>query len=101
MADVLKSPLFLDDLDGAAGYIAGENPAAAQRFVAAVEQTIELLSRAPQIGQPLATTKYPKLRRMSVCGFRVYQLFYEFAQDEVRVHRLVHGSRDLPAVLES
>jgi plasmid stabilization system protein ParE len=71
----------------------------ADRHLAAVEATLQLLERHPQLGPP-GGFKNPRLRgwRFFVVfrPFHRHILFYELADRDVVMRRALHGHRDLP-----
>jgi plasmid stabilization system protein ParE len=71
----------------------------AERYLTAVETTVQLLERHPQLG-PLGGFNHPRLRewRFFVVfrPFNNHILFYEIAGSEVVMRRAMHGHRDLP-----
>ena len=71
----------------------------AERHLDAVEATIQLLERHPQLG-PLGRFTHPRLRdwRFFVVfrPFNKHILFYEIIADEVVMRRAMHGHRNLP-----
>lgn len=78
---------------------AGED--AALRFVDAVDETFALLEEQPDIGR-VYLPQDPRLqdvRTWRVHRFDRYLVFYRVLEDVVRVERVLHGSRNLWAVL--
>ena len=73
------------------------NPTAAARFVEAFKSSVELLARMPEIGHARPDLGGPQTRSWRVKGFRKYLIFYESLPDRVRLLRVLHGARDLPA----
>jgi toxin ParE1/3/4 len=72
----------------------------ADRFVAAVARTAELVLATPGMGAP-RSYRNPRLagvRMVPVRDFARYLLFYRPAGDRVNVVRLLHGARDLEAL---
>jgi toxin ParE1/3/4 len=89
------------DVDDAALFIAQDNLNAALRFYDAVEKTL-IQIRAHPLRWPLYELDYPRLatlRKCAVSGFRNYLIFYLIDYDIVEVIRVLHGARDIPAVL--
>ena len=73
----------------------------ARRFLAGLEETYALVLAHPEAGR-LYIPEHPELSELRV--FRVrrfehYLVFYESSDEVVRVVRVLHGSRDLWAVL--
>ena len=85
-----------------ATYIAEDNLDAAERFLVAAEETFQLLGRMPGIGK-LCRFSNPQLsaiRQYPVKGFKNYLIFYRATDSEVEVLRVLHGARDLEAILD-
>jgi plasmid stabilization system protein ParE len=73
--------------------------------VAALQATGELLTSHPEVGRPYRHTQTGiKLRALPVKKFGDWLLFYEVVESEdqrvVFIHRLLHGSWDIEALLE-
>jgi toxin ParE1/3/4 len=81
--------------------IARDNPAAADRFVAAVKETGEFLRDFPESGDVVATRKrrLRGLRLWQVKGFRNYLILYRTTKDAVEILTVFHGARNLPWIL--
>ena len=72
-------------------YIAKDNPLAAARVVARIEEIAELLGDVPKAGQ--AASREPQLRWMPVPR-TPYLVFYTILRGgRVRIVRIVHGAR--------
>ena len=77
----------------------------AERYLAAIEATCQLLGQHPQLG-PQGDFTNPRLRdwRFFVIAppFKKHVLFYELPGHEVLMRRAMHGHRNLPQrLLES
>jgi len=75
----------------------------AERFVAAVEQTIKQLAENPARGR----CRYPRDPDLAhifgvriVRPFQKHLLYYRFNEDTLFLERLIHGARDLPRRLK-
>ena len=85
-----------------ATYIAEDNLDAAERFLVTAEETFQLLGRMPGIGK-LCRFSNPQLsgiRQYPIKGFKNYLIFYRATDSEVEVLRVLHGARDLEAILD-
>jgi toxin ParE1/3/4 len=74
----------------------------ADRFLVAVDNTLNLLSSRPESGTPffVRESELQGMRRFPVSnGFKKILLFYFPLQDGVDLVRVVHGSRDLRKLL--
>ena len=100
-APLRKSSVFYSDLRAIVDYIAADKASSAYRFVDSVEETLELLRKMPEIGTkfPTSDDRFSNLRRITIRGFRNYQVLYDVRDDEVFVFRVVHGARDLPKLI--
>jgi plasmid stabilization system protein ParE len=77
-------------------------PSVARRFLDSVELTVKQLCKAPGMGPPkrIANPFLAGLRSWPVTGFPAVRIYYLFAADEVRILRVLHGKRDVAALLE-
>ena len=94
------SPLARNDLDAIWDYIAIENdrPNAAHRLIERLFETFALLARQPLTGQfreDLADL-VENMRSFSVGSYVIY---YQPTRTGVRIGRVIHGARDVRAVL--
>ena len=103
MKPVRITPRADNDIDACFAWIAKDNPAAALRFLDAIELTCDAVSRMPGIGSP----RYAEIplvhgvRILAIKDFENYLLFYLEHEDCVDVIRVLHGARDLPEALQS
>lgn len=71
------------------------------RYHEAIEATLQVLAREPQLGSYYRATN-PRLadvRFWPVRGFGEHVVFYRDRPDAIEVVRVLHGKRDLDAVL--
>jgi toxin ParE1/3/4 len=76
---------------------------AAERFLKAVKATVVQVCKRPGLGVPI-TLKNPilsGLRSWPVAGFPAIRVYYLVSEKLVRVVRVLHGKRDISAVLEN
>jgi toxin ParE1/3/4 len=102
MPEVNKRPIVIRDLIEQATYIAQDNLDTAERFLVVAEETFQLLGRMSGIGK-LCSFSNPQLsgiRQYAIKGFKNYLIFYRATDSEVEVLRVLHGARDLEAILE-
>ncbi len=83
-----------DDLIFIFDFIAQDSPSRALSFVEKLDERIGLLEQHPLLGR---TPRHPKLREY---GYRVliieaYLVFYIVRGQDIEIHRVVHGSRNL------
>ncbi len=92
------------DLDDQAYYLAREaNPETGNQFLLAAHETFGLLAANPSIGWH-ARLKHPELaelRVFSITGFKKMLVFYRPHTSGVEILRVVHGSRNLRALLRA
>jgi toxin ParE1/3/4 len=86
--------------DTAAQYLEEAGEEVALRFLAAVDDAFDLLSRNPGLGSPRHATV------LQLPGIRCWPLrpwpqlvFYVEREQAVDVFRVLHGARDIPATL--
>jgi toxin ParE1/3/4 len=79
----------LANLNPEAEYIAGENPAAAAKVVAAIHQAVENLRRYPAMGRP---GRVAGTRELIIAG-TPYIVPYRVRDETVEVLRVFHGAR--------
>jgi toxin ParE1/3/4 len=96
MKRLVFAPAARDDLLMIGLYIADDNPARAERFVAELEAKARHLAAWPGSYQTRDDIS-PGLRA-AIHGR--YLLLYRDLEDEVRIVRVVHGARDLPRMFD-
>jgi toxin ParE1/3/4 len=82
----------LTELTQILDYIAVENPPAAGRVAARIDNVVERLRRFPHSA---AATDDPKVR-MAVVGHYPYLIFYGISGDEIIIRNVRHGARRRP-----
>ena len=91
------APAARDDLLTIGAYIADDNPARAESFVAEPEATARQTAERPR-SFPSRDDISPG-RRAAVHSR--YLLLFRELEDEVRIVRVVHGARDLRAIFSA
>jgi toxin ParE1/3/4 len=91
MARVTRSRRVEQDLLGIAEYIAADSPTAASRWLDEMERTFKLLAAYPSIGQDVSDIR-PGLRRFCLGQYLIY---FESAENSLRIVRVLHGSRQI------
>lgn len=101
--NVFLSPEAVADLDEIHAYIHGFNPYAARRSLDAAFETFDLLSRAPEIGQPrpYSNPRLHDMRSFVIRRFRNYVVFYRATPERIEIVRVLHGARDLAALFNA
>lgn len=97
MAAVTFSPKSRQDLLDIGDYIAKDSRANARRFVGKLMEQCKRIGNAP-LGYAGREDLAPSLR-MAALGR--YVVFFRVIDGTVRIERVLHGARNLPAVLES
>ncbi|MGH9586942.1 MAG: type II toxin-antitoxin system RelE/ParE family toxin [Acidobacteriaceae bacterium] len=92
-------------VDQADYYADRQDEALAARWEEAVSKTIGLLLTAPEQGIlcDFRPAKLKGLRRTSASGFPQHLVFYRYSHDPqtIRIVHVLHGARDIEAVLNS
>jgi len=89
------------DVDELATFLGGESIDAAMRFCEAIPKTYVKIA-----DQPMVYARYlkyddaaPHIRMCPVVGFPNYLVFFLIDADMVEILRVLHGSRDIRAIL--
>lgn len=79
-----------------------DKPEVANRFVKAVERTIDKILRTPSAGAPkhLSNQSLVGLRLWPVEEFEDIRIYYLAQGNEVWIIRVLHGKRDIVGILE-
>jgi toxin ParE1/3/4 len=96
MAQVRWSLTAGNDLQDIEDFIARDSVLHAITFVDRVVESAETLLKTPQIGRMVPEFNRTDLRELI---FRDYRIVYLVQNDEVFILRVVHGSRDLLALV--
>lgn len=96
MAAVVFSPKSRQDLLDIGDHIAKDSRANARRFVGKLMEQCQRIGNAP-MGYVGREDLAPGLR-MAALGR--YVIFFRLIDNTVRIERVLHGARNLPAVLE-
>ncbi|MCI5078473.1 type II toxin-antitoxin system RelE/ParE family toxin [Oricola sp.] len=89
------SPAARHDLIVIGDYIHADNPAAAIRFVDELEARCAKLVDFPELGVERSDIA-PGLRAIR---FRAYLIFYRLEDGPIRIERVLHGARDIAAIM--
>ena len=100
---IIKRPKAQSDLVEHFTFIGEDNLDAAQRLLIAAEQAFGQLAEIPQRGRlgESQHAKLPGLRTLPIPGFRNYVVFYRPIETGIDVIRVLHGARDIDAILEA
>lgn len=96
MAQVRWSLTAGNDLQNIEDFIARDSVLHAITFVDRVVESAETLLRSSRIGRIVPEFNRPDLRELI---FRDYRIVYLLQDDEAFILRVVHGSRDLVALV--
>ena len=94
----LRSPLADDDLDDIWYYVATKSASIeiADRVITSITDRFLLLANHPNVGRPRDEDLRPGLRSFPVGQ---YVIIYRIEDEDVRILRVLHGRRDLQALL--
>lgn len=103
MMELVVRPEAEADIDAAAGFYASEGDVElGLRFFDAVQRTFDTLVGQPHLGrvQEWVASRLRGCRRWPVAQpFDVHQVFYLPSESRVEIVRVLHGARDVPALL--
>lgn len=96
-----RSPAARADVIETVNYLADRDMGAAARFARAVRTTEALIVDTPGLGSPrkLGGARLRGLRMHPVQGFKRWLIFYIERPGVIEVMRVLHGARDLQALL--
>jgi toxin ParE1/3/4 len=97
-----RHPEALADVEESAVYIGADNIAAALRFLDAVETTLRLLLKHPELGsgRRFERSELAGVRSFPVKGFDKHLSFYRPTEWGIEVLRVLHGARDLGTIFD-
>ena len=77
-------------------------PDPAERFVIALEETLQLLVVNPELGpaRRFARSELAGVRSFPVKGFGKHLIFYRPTEQGIEILRVLHGARDLGAIFD-
>lgn len=89
------------DLDLAVQHIGSGSPAAAERLIDAVGDTVAFLLENPGAGpiRGFHARRARDVQAWAVRGFHAYSLFYWVTGEDLEVVRFLHGAQDWPRLL--
>ena len=89
------TPLAEQDIESIGDYIARDNPRRALSFIRELRSQCQRISKTPQ-GYRLRDDLGVGIRS---CAYGNYVIFFVIETDALRIVRILHGARDIPAVL--
>ncbi|KIL39818.1 translation repressor RelE [Gordoniibacillus kamchatkensis] len=92
---VKYTPAAVDDIDEIFSYISQDNVSAAENLLEKLDSQMASLADFPHIGSVLSDEDYTLVQR----GYRFivvhpYLVFYRVIENDVIIHRILHGRRD-------
>lgn len=94
MPRIIRSSEATIDLAEIAIYIGKDNPAAAERWLDAIDRLLEMLAGNPGMGESVEHLA-PGVRRHTLGR---YLLFYKPRPDGILLYRVLHGSRRIESL---
>ena len=90
------SPKAARDLDEHCGYIAGDNPEAAERVRLIIFNTSDFLAQHRELGRHIrkAAPRHAQIRWFVVPKYRNYLIFYQPFRKTIMVVRVLHAAQD-------
>ena len=103
MGEIYKRPQVIQDLIEIATYIANNDLDSSDRFLRAAEETFKQLGKMPQSGKKsyFSNNRLQNIRQLTLKGFKKYLVFYQIIPTGVEIIRVLHGSREIEAILEN
>jgi addiction module RelE/StbE family toxin len=89
------SPKAISDLENIGDYIADDNPRRAVSFIEELRQRCQQLEKFPK-SHPKFAALGKNARYMA---YGNYVILYNVQSDKVRIERILHGARDILAVI--
>ena len=89
-----------DDIGSHVDYLFDRNPSVAQRFSDAVDETIQMLCRSPELGERFSADLTGQIRFRTISGFRNYLIIYRRVDTVLEILRVLHGARDYEDLFE-
>jgi toxin ParE1/3/4 len=91
-------PVAVDDLSAIFDWIAHDRPATAETFLRELDRRMRNLKAHPFLG------RVPRDEKLKDFGYRIlvigsYLVFYVVRSSTIEIHRVIHGSRNLDAII--
>jgi plasmid stabilization system protein ParE len=93
------TPEAVEDLFDIWAYVARDNPDAANHVEQAIYLACDLLAESPLAGRTRGDLTPLPLRFWLVLPHKNYLIVYDPNEEPLRIIRVVHAARDLPAIL--
>lgn len=100
---VVYGQAVFEELVNLSYYIAQENETAAQRFLAACDETFRFLANNKNVGatRTFRDSSLKDVRMWRVKGFEKYLVFYRPLSDGIKILHVVHSARNYNLLFES
>ena len=93
--NIKYTPIAVDDMDEAFSYISNDNVAEAKMMLEKIDQRIKRLAQYPFMGTILSEEDYLLIKQSyRFIIIHPYIVFYRVIDDNVIIHRILHGRRD-------
>ncbi len=96
MAEIRWTLIAAEDVRLLEDWIARDSPLNAVDFTDRLVKSVEKLGTAPLLGRVVPEFRDERIREII---FRRYRIVYSHISDRVSILRVVHGARDLAALL--
>ena len=91
-------PVFCD-LQEIGCFLRRQDASLPDRFFSAARRTFHLIGTNPHLGKRWKSGQPEELRSRPIIGFPNYLVFYFVTDGKIVIWRVLHGSRDLSALL--
>jgi len=91
--NIIWSPLAVERLTEIAGYIAQDNPSAAEKWVNDIFNRVDHLHRFPEIGRIVPELSRKDIREIL---FKNYRIIYQIESEQLSILTIRHGKQILP-----
>jgi toxin ParE1/3/4 len=103
MARIIERPKARTEIEDIAVHIGLRRPAAAKRFLATVERAYATIAAMPEIGSLWSpeNPRFQGVRYFPIPRYPNYVIFYRPLADGAEILHILHGARDIQAILEA
>lgn len=96
MPTLIIPPRAEEDLEAIWAFVAGSNPAAADRLIDQLAANFDRLATNPEAGR----VRNELLVNLRCFPVRNYLIFYQRTVEGIEIFRVLHGSRDIPRIFD-
>jgi toxin ParE1/3/4 len=98
---IVQGSIARSDVESIVEFIQKDSPESAIHFLRSVARTFSMLADAPDMGSPcpFRSTRLVNARIWTIKEFRRYVVLYRPIEGGIEILRVVHGSRDIDALL--